>query len=387
MNAPDRSATPTLTLTRDLIARPSVTPEDAGCLELIAARLAPLGFVCERIDGGGVSNLWARRGSARPLVVFAGHTDVVPTGPLDAWHSAPFVPTERDGYLYGRGAADMKASLAAFVTAIEAFVAAHPEHPGSIALLLTSDEEGDATHGTTLVVETLRARGETLDYCIVGEPTSAERLGDTIKNGRRGSLSGKLLVKGIQGHIAYPQLAKNPIHLAAPALAELAAEKWDEGNEYFPPTSWQMSNIKAGTGATNVIPGTLEVLFNFRFATVHTAEQLKARVHAILDRHGLDYELAWTLGGKPFLTPRGSLVAAMEAAIRDTLAIGPELSTTGGTSDGRFIAGICPQVVEFGPVNATIHKLNECIALDAIEPLSAIYRRTLENLLTIPDPA
>ena len=379
--------TPTLDLTRTLIARPSVTPEDAGCLELIAARLAPLGFVCERIDGGGVSNLWARRGTAAPVVVFAGHTDVVPTGPLDAWHSHPFEPTERDGMLFGRGAADMKSSLAAFVTAIEAFVAAHPDHAGSIALLLTSDEEGDATHGTTLVVETLKARGETLDYCIVGEPTSSATLGDTIKNGRRGSLSGKLTVKGVQGHIAYPQLAKNPIHLAAPALAELAAEVWDEGNEYFPPTSWQMSNIKAGTGATNVIPGTLEVMFNFRFATVHTAEALKARVHAILDRHGLDYDLAWTLGGKPFLTPRGTLVAALEGAIRDTLAITPELSTTGGTSDGRFIAEICPQVAEFGPVNATIHKLNECIAVDAIEPLSAIYRRTLENLLTASDKA
>ncbi|MCK6376053.1 MAG: succinyl-diaminopimelate desuccinylase [Zoogloea sp.] len=378
---------PTLELTRSLIARPSVTPEDAGCLDLIASRLAPLGFVCERIDGGGVSNLWARRGTARPLVVFAGHTDVVPTGPLEAWTSHPFEPTERDGMLFGRGAADMKTSLAAFVTGIEAFVAAHPDHAGSIALLLTSDEEGDATHGTTLVVETLRARGEALDFCIVGEPTSTNTLGDTIKNGRRGSLSGKLTVKGVQGHIAYPHLAKNPIHLAAPALAELAAETWDEGNEYFPPTSWQMSNIKAGTGATNVIPGTLEVLFNFRFATVHTADDLKTRVHAVLDRHGLDYDLAWTLGGKPFLTPRGSLVGAMEDAIRDTLAISPELSTTGGTSDGRFIADICPQVVEFGPVNATIHKLNECIALDAIQPLSDIYRRTLENLLTASDKA
>ena len=384
MNA---SRSPTQELTRSLIARSSVTPEDAGCLELITARLAPLGFVCERIDGGGVSNLWARRGTARPLIVFAGHTDVVPTGPLADWHSDPFVPTERDGFLFGRGAADMKASLAAFVTSIEAFVSANPAHPGSIALLLTSDEEGDATHGTTLVVETLRARGETLDYCIVGEPTSSTTLGDTIKNGRRGSLSGKLTVKGIQGHIAYPQLAKNPIHLAAPALAELAAETWDEGNEYFPPTSWQMSNIKAGTGATNVLPGTLEVMFNFRFATVHTADELKRRVHEILDRHGFDYELVWTLGGRPFLTPRGNLVAAMESAIQGTLAITPELSTTGGTSDGRFIADICPQVVEFGPVNATIHKLNECIALDAIEPLSAIYRRTLENLLTASDKA
>ena len=387
MNAPQTAGNPTLDLTRELIARPSVTPEDAGCLELIASRLAPLGFICERIDGGGVSNLWARRGTTAPLVAFAGHTDVVPTGPLGDWLSDPFVPTERDGHLYGRGAADMKSSLAAFVTSIEDFVAAHPAHGGSIALLLTSDEEGDATHGTTLVVETLRARGETLDYCIVGEPTSVDTLGDMIKNGRRGSLSGKLTVKGVQGHIAYPHLAKNPIHLAAPALAELAAAKWDEGNEYFPPTSWQMSNIKGGTGATNVIPGTLEVLFNFRFATVHTADELKRRVHEVLDRHGLDYDLAWTLGGKPFLTPRGGLVAAIESAIRDTLAITPELSTTGGTSDGRFIAEICPQVVEFGPVNATIHKLNECIAMDAIAPLSAIYRRTLENLLNVSDKA
>ncbi|MBT9497800.1 MULTISPECIES: succinyl-diaminopimelate desuccinylase [Zoogloea] len=387
MNAPQTTGNPTLDLTRELIARPSVTPEDAGCLELIASRLAPLGFICERIDGGGVSNLWARRGTTAPLVAFAGHTDVVPTGPLGDWLSDPFVPTERDGHLYGRGAADMKSSLAAFVTSIEDFVAAHPAHGGSIALLLTSDEEGDATHGTTLVVETLRARGETLDYCIVGEPTSVDTLGDMIKNGRRGSLSGKLTVKGVQGHIAYPHLAKNPIHLAAPALAELAAAKWDEGNEYFPPTSWQMSNIKGGTGATNVIPGTLEVLFNFRFATVHTADELKRRVHEVLDRHGLDYDLAWTLGGKPFLTPRGGLVAAIESAIRDTLAITPELSTTGGTSDGRFIAEICPQVVEFGPVNATIHKLNECIAMDAIAPLSAIYRRTLENLLNVSDKA
>lgn len=387
MTAPQTAGNPTLALACELIARPSVTPEDAGCLELIASRLTPLGFTCERIDGGGVSNLWARRGTARPLVVFAGHTDVVPTGPLEAWHSDPFTPTERDGHLYGRGAADMKSSLAAFVTAIEDFVADHPEHSGSIALLLTSDEEGDATHGTTLVVQALKARGEALDYCIVGEPTCVSNLGDMIKNGRRGSLSGKLTVKGTQGHIAYPHLARNPIHLAAPALAELAATKWDEGNEYFPPTSWQMSNIKAGTGATNVIPGTLEVLFNFRFATVHTAEDLKRQVHAILDRHGLDYDLAWTLGGKPFLTPRGTLVAAMEKAIHQTLDVTPELSTTGGTSDGRFIAEICPQVVEFGPVNATIHKLDECIAINAVAPLSEIYRRTLSNLLTPSDPA
>ncbi|MBN8282680.1 succinyl-diaminopimelate desuccinylase [Zoogloea sp.] len=387
MTAPQTSGNPTLALACELISRPSVTPEDAGCLELISARLAPLGFLCERIDSSGVCNLWARRGTARPLVVFAGHTDVVPTGPLDAWTSNPFEPTERDGQLFGRGAADMKSSLAAFVTAIEDFVATNPEHAGSIALLLTSDEEGDATHGTTLVVEALKARGEVLDYCIVGEPTSVDTLGDMIKNGRRGSLSGKLTVKGVQGHIAYPQLARNPIHLAAPALAELASIAWDQGNEYFPPTSWQMSNIKAGTGATNVIPGTLEVMFNFRFATVHTADELKAKVHAILDSHGLDYDLAWTLGGKPFLTPRGALVAAMEDAVRDTLGLTPELSTTGGTSDGRFIAEICPQVAEFGPVNATIHKLNECISVDAVAPLSDIYRRILENLLTRSETA
>ncbi|HMV16662.1 MAG TPA: succinyl-diaminopimelate desuccinylase [Zoogloea sp.] len=381
MTRPTAPASATLALTRELIARRSVTPEDAGCLDLIASRLTPLGFVCERLDAGGTCNLWARRGTARPLVVFAGHTDVVPTGPLAQWQSDPFEPTERDGFLYGRGAADMKTSLAAFVTAIEDFVASHPHHPGSIALLLTSDEEGDATYGTVHVVNTLKARGETLDFCIVGEPTSVDVLGDMIKNGRRGSLSGKLTVKGVQGHIAYPHLARNPIHLAAPALTELAATRWDEGNEYFPPTSWQMSNIHAGTGTTNVIPGTLEVLFNFRFATVHTADALKQRVHAILDRHGLDYDLAWTLGGKPFLTPRGTLVGALEAAIRDALGRTPELSTTGGTSDGRFIADICPQVVEFGPVNATIHKIDECIALDAVDPLSDIYRRTLEHLL------
>ena len=381
MNAPLTSASPTLELTRKLIARPSVTPEDAGCLELIAARLAPLGFVCERIDGGGVSNLWARRGTARPLVVFAGHTDVVPTGPIADWHSDPFVPTERDGLLYGRGAADMKASLAAFVTAIEAFVATHPAHPGSIALLLTSDEEGDATHGTTLVVETLRARGETLDYCIVGEPTSADTLGDTIKNGRRGSLSGKLTVKGVQGHIAYPHLAKNPIHMAAPAIAELAATVWDSGNEHFPPTTWQISNIKGGTGATNVIPGTVEILFNFRFSTASTPESLQQRLEEVLKQHGVDYDIAWTLGARPFLTAEGALVDAARGAIRDELGIDTELSTTGGTSDGRFIAQICPQVIEIGPVNATIHKIDECIETAALPRLSGIYRRILERLL------
>lgn len=374
----------TLALARELIAKPSVTPDDAGCLEVIARRLSAIGFTCERMDAGGVANLWARRGQTAPLVCLAGHTDVVPTGPLDQWITAPFEPNLRDGFLFGRGAADMKSSLAGFVTAVERFVAAHPDHPGSLALLLTSDEEGDATHGTVHVVQALRERGEVLDYCIVGEPTSTTRLGDTIKNGRRGSLSGRLLVKGQQGHIAYPHLARNPIHLAAPALAELTAMAWDGGNEYFPPTTWQISNIHAGTGATNVIPGHLEVLFNFRYSTASSAEGLKARVVEVLDRHGLEYELTWSHSGKPFLTPRGDLVSALATAIRETVGLETELSTTGGTSDGRFIADICPQVVEFGPVNATIHKLNECIAVDSIGPLSCIYERTLEHLLLPP---
>ncbi|HJV26387.1 MAG TPA: succinyl-diaminopimelate desuccinylase [Aromatoleum sp.] len=373
--------TATFALACDLIARNSVTPEDAGCLELIAERLAPLGFHFERIDTGGVSNLWARRGNAAPILCFAGHTDVVPTGPESAWQSRPFEPTVRDGFLYGRGAADMKTSLAAFVTSIERFVAANPDHEGSIALLLTSDEEGIATHGTVKVVEALAARGERLDYCIVGEPTSVNTLGDTIKNGRRGSLSGTLRVKGVQGHVAYPQLARNPIHEFAPALAELASIHWDEGNEFFPPTTWQVSNIHAGTGANNVIPGVCEVLFNFRFASVSTAEELKRRTHEILDRHGLDYELDWHLSGKPFLTGRGKLVAALTDAIRDTVGVETELSTSGGTSDGRFIADICNEVVEFGPVNATIHKVDERVAVDAIEPLTAIYEGALRALL------
>lgn len=365
-----------------LIARPSVTPADAGCLDLVADRLAPLGFRFERIDVGGVCNLWARRGEASPLLVFAGHTDVVPPGPSEGWDSPPFDPTVRGDELFGRGAADMKTSIAAFVTATERFVAAHPDHPGSIALLLTSDEEGVATHGTVKVVEALAARDARLDYCIVGEPTSVETLGDTIKNGRRGSLSGTLRVKGVQGHVAYPQLARNPIHELAPALAELAATRWDDGNEFFPPTTWQVSNIHAGTGANNVIPGVCEVLFNFRFASVSSADELKRRTQEILDRHGLDYELDWQLSGKPFLTGRGKLVAALSAAILDTVGVETELSTSGGTSDGRFIADICDEVVEFGPVNKTIHKVNECVALDAIEPLSLIYERTLEALLS-----
>ena len=371
----------TLELTRQLISTRSVTPVDGGCLETLGARLAAAGFALERIDAGGVSNLWARRGTAGPLFCFAGHTDVVPTGPLDQWNSDPFEPVVRDGMLYGRGAADMKASLAAFVTSTERFVARVPDHAGSIAFLLTSDEEGDAIDGTVRVVERLAARGEKLDYCVVGEPTSVTKLGDMIKNGRRGSLSGKLTVKGVQGHIAYPHLAKNPIHMFGPALAELAALRWDEGNEYFPPTSWQISNIKGGTGATNVIPGTLEVLFNFRFSTASTPESLKARLIDVLDRHGVEHDIVWTLGGKPYLTPRGTLVDAAEAAIRDVTGLTTELSTTGGTSDGRFIADICAQVVEIGPSNATIHKLNECVAVADIEPLSRIYENLLDRLL------
>jgi succinyl-diaminopimelate desuccinylase len=372
----------TLELTQQLISRRSLTPNDDGCLDLIGSRLAALGFRLERMRCGEVDNLWARRGSEAPVVCFAGHTDVVPTGPVEKWGSDPFTPTLRDGMLYGRGASDMKGSLAAFVTAIEDFVARHPGHRGSIALLLTSDEEGIAVDGTVRVVEALQARGEKLDYCIVGEPTSVSKTGDTIKNGRRGSLSATLTVKGIQGHIAYPHLVKNPIHLAAPAIAELAATVWDEGNEYFPPTSWQISNIHGGTGATNVVPGTVEILFNFRHSTASTVESLKSRVHAILDKHGFEYDLQWEKSsGKPYLTPRGDLVDAVSAAIMDVTGITTELSTSGGTSDGRFIADICPQVIELGPLNATIHKINECVAVADLDALSDIYRGTLERLL------
>lgn len=372
---------PTLALSAQLIERQSLTPEDAGCLELISDRLAPLGFRFERIDLGGVANLWARRGETAPLICLAGHTDVVPPGPIDRWQSPPFTPTIRDGMLFGRGAADMKTSLAAFVTAAERFVAKRPDHIGSIAFLLTSDEEGIATNGTVKVVEALSARGERLDYCIVGEPTSVKTLGDMIKNGRRGSLSGTLTVRGQQGHVAYPHLARNPIHELAPALAELTSIRWDDGNTFFPPTTWQVSNIHAGTGANNVIPGECKVLFNFRFASVSTAESLKQRMHEVLDRHQLDYEIEWHLSGKPYLTGRGRLVEAISTAIRNEVGIEPELSTTGGTSDGRFIADICTEVVEFGPVNATIHQLNECVAIDAIEALSRIYEHTLYGLL------
>jgi succinyl-diaminopimelate desuccinylase len=371
----------TLALTEELIALSSVTPEDKGCQARLTELLAPLGFVCETIQSGDVTNLWARRGTAQPLLAFAGHTDVVPTGPAEKWQSPPFQPTQRDGKLFGRGASDMKTSIAAMVVAVEEFVSAHPEHKGSIGFLITSDEEGPATDGTVIVCNQLKARGEQLDYCIVGEPTSARQLGDMIKNGRRGTMSGKLTVKGIQGHIAYPQLAKNPIHLAAPALAELVAEQWDAGNEYYLPTSWQMSNIHGGTGASNVIPGEVVIDFNFRFSTASTVEGLQQRVHAILDRHGFEYDLKWTVGGLPFLTPRGNLSDALASAIKAETGLDTELSTTGGTSDGRFIAQICPQVIEFGPPNDSIHKIDEYIEVRYIDPLKNIYRRTLENLL------
>ncbi|HWK70486.1 MAG TPA: succinyl-diaminopimelate desuccinylase [Burkholderiaceae bacterium] len=374
-----------LQLTRDLIARPSVTPDDQGCQDLLAARLQAAGFTCETLAYGDVKNLWARRGDAGPLLVFAGHTDVVPTGPLERWDSPPFTPTERDGNLYGRGAADMKSSIAAFVVAAEEFVAAHPGHSGSIGLLITADEEGPSVDGTVKVCQALSARGEQLDYCIVGEPTSVDRLGDTVKNGRRGSLSGRLTVKGRQGHVAYPHLARNPIHLLAPALVELTTQEWDAGNEYFPATTFQVSNLHSGTGATNVVPGTAVLDFNFRFSTASTPESLKARVAAILERHGLDYGLDWTLGGEPFLTPKGGLSKALEQAILDETGVATQLSTTGGTSDGRFIAKICKQVIEFGPINASIHQVNEHIRLDTLEPLKNIYRRTLGLLLPDPD--
>ena len=371
----------TLTLAKTLIARRSLTPDDDDCQNILIKRLKKLGFNIERMRFGEVDNLWARRGNAAPVLCFAGHTDVVPTGPLDQWHHDPFTPVIQDDKLYGRGAADMKTSLAAFITAIESFVAAHNDHNGSIALLITSDEEGPAVDGTVKVVETLKTRGELIDYCIVGEPTCTNQLGDTIKNGRRGSLSGNLTIKGVQGHIAYPHLAKNPIHLTAPAIAELAQTKWDQGNEYFPPTTWHISNINGGTGATNVIPGKVNLLFNFRFSTASTVESLQTRVHEILDRHELDYDLVWELSGKPFLTPKAELANAMRDAIFAVTEIEPQLSTSGGTSDGRFIADICSQVIEFGPCNATIHKLTENVDINDIEPLSAIYRLAMENLL------
>ena len=401
----------TLQLAELLISRPSVTPLDEGCIDIVSARLQALGFACERIDSGldnfRVSNLWAKlegfmpvaqsdraqaaidsiaipetSAPATPLktLVFAGHTDVVPTGPLDQWHSHPFTPSHRGGLLYGRGAADMKTSIAAMVVAVEEFLAAHPQPALSIAFLITSDEEGPATDGTVVVCERLKARGEVLDYCIVGEPTSVSQLGDMIKNGRRGTMSGKLTVKGVQGHIAYPHLAKNPIHLLAPALAELVAIEWDRGNQFFPATSWQVSNVHGGTGAGNIIPGEVVIDFNFRFCTESTPESLQRRVHAVLGKHQFDYDLKWTIGGLPFLTTPGALVDAVRGAILAETGLRTELSTTGGTSDGRFIAKVCPQVIELGPINASIHKINECVAVSSIDPLKNIYKGVLERL-------
>ena len=375
----------TLRLAEQLIARNSVTPQDAGCMDILADALKPLGFDCEFIESGPdnfrVRNLWAKRaGTSGQTLAFAGHTDVVPTGPLAQWSSDPFTPTHRDGKLFGRGASDMKTSLAAMVVAVQEFLAAQPNPALGIAFLLTSDEEGPAVDGTVIVCEQIKARGQAPQFCIVGEPTSVQRTGDMIKNGRRGTMSGKLTVKGVQGHIAYPHLTDNPIHRLAPALAELVAIRWDEGNAFFPPTSWQVSNIHAGTGASNVIPGDCVVDFNFRFCTESTPESLQQRLTNVLDQHGLQYDLKWTLGGLPFLTTPGTLVGAIQKAIADETGLTTELSTTGGTSDGRFIAQICPQVIEFGPPNATIHKVDEHVALSDIAPLKAIYRRTLENL-------
>ena len=372
----------TLELARDLIARPSVTPEDAGCQQLLAERLRPLGFEIEPMPFGEVENLWARRGSEGPLFCFAGHTDVVPPGPLEAWESDPFTPEVRGGLLYGRGAADMKGSIAAMVTAVERFIASHPDHRGSIAWLITSDEEGPAVNGTVKVVETLERRKEKIDWCLVGEPSCSKRLGDTIKNGRRGSLNATLVVRGVQGHVAYPHLARNPIHEALPALSELAATEWDQGNAFFPPTTFQISNIHAGTGATNVIPGELEVIFNFRYSTETTHEALEERVEEVLRRHGLDYAIEWSLSGEPFLTSAGALVDAARQAVRETVGIETELSTSGGTSDGRFIAPTGAQVIELGPLNATIHKVNECVGVEDLDLLSKIYERMLVLLLT-----
>jgi len=372
---------PTLELAKDLISRRSVTPEDAGCQELMISRLEALGFKIERLPFEEVTNFWARRGDSGPVFCFAGHTDVVPSGPEDKWQHPPFEPMIEEGYLCGRGAADMKGSLAAFITALERFIDHHPDHNGSIALLITSDEEGPFVNGTTRVIDHLEARNEKIDWCIVGEPSSTDKVGDIIKNGRRGSLSGSLKVRGIQGHVAYPHLVRNPIHEAAPALAELAATVWDEGNEFFPPTSFQISNINAGTGATNVVPGEVDVAFNFRFSTEVTADELKVRVRDILDRHGLEWDIDWILSGNPFLTAAGDLVDASRDAIKAIMGYDTELSTSGGTSDGRFIAPTGAQVVELGPVNATIHKINERVRAQDLDDLSSLYENILARLL------
>jgi succinyl-diaminopimelate desuccinylase len=375
---------PTFALAKALIERASVTPDDKGCQQLIIDRLQPLGFTAETIASAGVTNLWIRHGTSKPLVVLAGHTDVVPPGPREKWESDPFVPTIRDGKLYGRGAADMKTSIAAFVVACERLVAEHPDHPGSVALLITSDEEGPTnTDGTVKVVEALKSRGERIDYCIVGEPSSASVFGDTIRNGRRGSMHGRLTVNGVQGHVAYPDRVRNPVHQFAGALAELVATEWDKGNEYYPPTTWQVSNIHAGTGALNITPGHAKVDFNWRFSTGSTPESLQKRALAILDRHGVEYEIEWEITGKPFVTPRGRLVTALSCAVEKVSGVKPEVNCAGGTSDGRFIIDICPQIAEFGPVNHSIHKVNEAVALEEIEPLADVYRLVVEDLLGI----
>ncbi|NVO74957.1 succinyl-diaminopimelate desuccinylase [Photobacterium damselae] len=375
------SDSPVISLAKDLLSRRSVTPEDAGCQDVMIERLRQLGFCIETMVFDDTTNLWARRGTQAPLFVFAGHTDVVPSGPIEQWHTHPFEPTIKGGMLYGRGTADMKGSLACMIVAIERFIAKNPDHQGSIGLLITSDEEGPFINGTTRVVDTLEARNEKIDLCIVGEPSSTLVVGDVVKNGRRGSITGDLTVKGIQGHVAYPHLADNPVHRALPALAELAAKTWDNGNDYFPPTSFQIPNINAGTGASNVVPGECQVQFNFRFSTELTDEAIKAQVHEILDQHQLDYHLNWTLSGHPFLTEKGTLVDAVVAAIEEVAHITPELSTSGGTSDGRFIARTGAQVIELGPVNATIHKVNECVKIEDLELLTDMYQKVLEKTL------
>ncbi|HIF9253692.1 succinyl-diaminopimelate desuccinylase [Photobacterium damselae] len=375
------SDSPVISLAKDLLSRRSVTPEDAGCQDVMIERLRQLGFCIETMVFDDTTNLWARRGTQAPLFVFAGHTDVVPSGPIEQWHTPPFEPTIKGGMLYGRGAADMKGSLACMIVAIERFIAENPDHQGSLGLLITSDEEGPFINGTTRVVDTLEARNEKIDLCIVGEPSSTLVVGDVVKNGRRGSITGDLTVKGIQGHVAYPHLADNPVHRALPALAELAAKTWDNGNDYFPPTSFQIPNINAGTGASNVVPGECQVQFNFRFSTELTDEAIKAQVHEILDQHQLDYHLNWTLSGHPFLTEKGTLVDAVVAAIEEVAHITPELSTSGGTSDGRFIARTGAQVIELGPVNATIHKVNECVKIEDLELLTDMYQKVLEKTL------
>jgi succinyl-diaminopimelate desuccinylase len=371
----------TLELAKQLIERPSQTPRDEGCQDILIGRLEPLGFKTQKLPFGDVENLWATRGSAKPLLVFAGHTDVVPSGPRDAWKSDPYKPEVRNGHLFGRGAADMKSSLAAFVTAIEDFLKKYPDHKGSIGLLITSDEEGPALDGTVKVMEWLGKQGIRIDYCVVGEPSCVETLGDTIKIGRRGSLTGRLFVHGKQGHVAYPQLASNPIHMLAPALAELAATVWDEGNADFPPTSFQVSNIHGGTGAENVIPGRLEVVFNFRFSTAVTDADLRRRVEEILQRHKVRHQIQWILSGHPFLTQGTALIDSVRRAIREELGIETSASTSGGTSDGRFIAPTGTEVVEIGPLNRTIHQIDECVAVDDLGRLARTYRRILENLL------